>query len=175
MEKNSRMGGNFTGVKQGKKVALKEGTTEKRFERWRFSSYRKTANTWRGFRNRPTTRADRIRPITTGPTYIPVVRKPAAGQGLWNPGIRGWNARVSKLSNSPRLAPFSQPFPPLCDSIQHILSDSYGKARYKSMIRISIKLWNVVLGRKIANVSIERYTMKFTISVIKVDYPEGIN
>lgn len=47
---------------------------EKRFESRRFSSHRKTANTWRGFRNRPTTRADRIRPIT-GPTYTPVVRK----------------------------------------------------------------------------------------------------
>lgn len=75
---------------------------EKRFESRRFSSHRKTANTWRGFRNRPTTRADRIRPIT-GPTYTPVVRKSATGQGLWGSNVDLGMKRVHELPNFPRV------------------------------------------------------------------------
>ena len=52
------------------------GMTEKSFEGWRLSSYRKTANTWRGFRNRPTTRADRISPYNWTDLHSCVVRKP---------------------------------------------------------------------------------------------------
>lgn len=83
-----------------------------------------------------------------------------------------------------RLAPFSQPFPPLCDSCNVYLVIWFVWQSESGYIRVDKQVWyewgiklsNVVLGRKISNVSIERYTMKFTVPLLlSLDYPEGMN
>lgn len=57
----------------------------------RFSSYRKTTDSWRGFQNHPATRTDRVRPISEPPstTFRYSVREPLVAKYRRNIALAG--------------------------------------------------------------------------------------